>query len=129
MIYLDTSVLLAQCLAEDQKPPASLWTGSLVSSRLIEYETFVRLHALSLGDSYADAARSLLSRVAMLELAPPVLERALEPFPARVRTLDALHLASMEFLRSRRVEIELASYDQRMNDAAEATGIPLVSLD
>lgn len=129
MIYLDTSVLLAQCLAEDEKPPGSLWTGSLVSSRLIEYETFVRLHALSLGDSHGDAARSLLSRVAMLELAPPVLERALESFPVRVRTLDALHLASLQYLRSRRVEIELASYDQRMNEAAEALGVPLLSLD
>lgn len=128
MIYLDTSVLLAQCLAEDQKPPAALWTETLVSSRLIEYETAVRLHALSLEETHGDAARSLLSRIAMLELPPPVLQRALEPFPIQIRTLEALHLASIDYLRTRRVQIELASYDRRMTASAEALGIPLVSL-
>ena len=43
--------------------------------------------------------RQLVGRVALLELAPPVLSRVLEPFPVVVRTLDALHLASLEFLR------------------------------
>jgi hypothetical protein len=64
----------------------------------------------------------------MLELAPPVLARALEPFPAPVRTLDALHLASIEFLRSQRVEVALASYDQRMTAAAAQLGIALLEL-
>jgi hypothetical protein len=36
MIYLDTSVALAHILVEDRVPPASLWSESLVSSRLIE---------------------------------------------------------------------------------------------
>jgi hypothetical protein len=38
VIYLDTSVVLAQLLAEDRRPPASLWSESLVASRLVEYE-------------------------------------------------------------------------------------------
>lgn len=66
--------------------------------------------------------------VAMLELTPPVLSRALDAFPIPVRTLDALHLASCEFLRSRGQRIELASYDGRMVDAARAIGLPLVDL-
>lgn len=123
MIYLDTSVLLAQCLAEDTKPPASLWEQPLVSSRLTEYETFVRVHERGLGDSHGEHARQLLSRVSMLELTPPVLERALEPFPVPLRTMDALHLASIEFLRSRRVAVSVATYDRRMIEAAEALGI------
>jgi len=51
--------------------------------------------------------------------------RALEPFPAPVRTLDALHLASIEFLRSRRQTVELLSYDERLIAAARALRIPL----
>jgi hypothetical protein len=39
--------------------------------------------------------------VVLIELAPAVLSRPLEPFPLPVRTLDALHLASIEFLRAR----------------------------
>jgi len=128
MIYLDTSVALAQLLAEDERPPAGLWRESLVSSRLLEYELWVRLHARGLGRSHGDAALDLLSRVAFLELTPPVLERALEPFPVAVRTLDALHLASMAFLRARGVTLTLASFDGRLSDAASALGIPMYSL-
>ena len=128
MIYLDTSVALAQLLAEDARPPARLWHESLVSSRLLEYELWVRLHARGLGRSHGDAALDLLSRLAFLELTPPVLERALEPFPVAVRTLDAMHLASMAFLHARGVKLTLASYDGRLSVAASALGIPSHSL-
>ena len=37
MIYLDTSVALAQLLAEDRRPPAALWEDTLVSGRLLEW--------------------------------------------------------------------------------------------
>jgi hypothetical protein len=63
--------------------------------------------------------------VALLELGTPVLARALDPFPTAVRTLDALHLASIVFLRLRQQEIELASYDARLISAARALRIPL----
>jgi len=69
-----------------------------------------------------------LRRVAFLELAPPVLARALEPFPVAVRTLDALHLASIEFLRGLGQRPLLATYDRRLADAAIALDIPLAIL-
>ena len=128
MIYLDTSVLLAQLLAEDQSPPATLWAETLVASRLLEYETWVRLNARGLASSHGEAARALLGRVALLELVPPVLARALAPFPIAVRTLDALHLASAEFLREQRQDVSLATYDDRMAAAARALRIPLATL-
>ncbi|MBI2168789.1 MAG: PIN domain-containing protein [Actinobacteria bacterium] len=128
MIYLDTSVVLAQLLAEDRRPPAALWDERLVSSRLTEYETVVRLHGRGVWESHGEPARELLDRLSLLELAPPVLERALEPFPVPMRTLDAIHLASVEFLRSRRVKVSLATYDSRMKGAASALGIPLEPL-
>ena len=62
----------------------------------------------------------------MVELAPAVLARALEPFPAPVRTLDALHLASIDFLRTYGERPRLASYDDRMVRAARALGFELV---
>jgi hypothetical protein len=128
VIYLDTSVALAHLLAEDRVPPASFWQETLVSSRLLEYELWNRLHARGLGVSHGETARALLGRVAMLELAPTVLARALEPFPAAVRNLDALHLASLEFLRARRQNIALASYDDRLNGAARRLGVKVLPL-
>ncbi len=122
MIYLDTSVALAHLLAEDRSPPDSLWSESLVSSRLLEYELWTRINARNLANSHGEAVRALIARVAILELAQAVLTRALEPFPVPVRTMDALHLASMDFLRSKQQKVALASYDNRMVEAAQAMG-------
>ncbi len=118
MIYLDTSVALAHILSEDRTPPEWIWERPLVSSRLLEYESWTRVHSRRLTDSHGEVLRQLLGRVALLELTSPVLTRALEPFPVAVRTLDALHLASMEWLRSQKQDIELASYDERLLVAA-----------
>ena len=128
MIYLDTSVALAQLLAEDRRPPASLWNEVPVGSRLMEYEIWNRLHVRDLADSHGDTARGLIGRIAMAELSPPVLARALEAFPVPVRTLDALHLSSCEYLRSQGQSVELATYDSRMTAAAHAMGIPVFEL-
>ena len=125
MIYVDTSVLLAQLLAEDRVPAPSLWRETLVASRLAEYELFTRLHARKLAASHGEAARALISRLALVELAPPVLARALEAFPVPVRALDALHLASMHFLRGLGREISLATFDERLAVAARKLGIKL----
>ena len=128
MIYLDASVALAHLLAEDRAPPERLWRETLISSRLIEYEIWTRIHARRLTRSHADETRALLSRLALIELAPPVLARALEPFPKPVRTLDALHLASIDFLRKQGQSVTVASYDDRLIDAARALRFPLYKL-
>lgn len=127
MIYLDTSVALAHLFKEARAPAAPFWAETLVSSRLLEYELWTRLNARGFGASHGEAARTLLGRVSFLELAAPVMARVLEPFPSPVRTLDAIHLASIEFLRGRRQTIVLASYDERLNAAAKALGIPLAA--
>jgi predicted nucleic acid-binding protein len=128
VIYLDTSVALAHILAEDRIPPASLWQEPVTSSRLLEYEMWTRIHARKLARSHGDDVRALLSRVALVELAPPVLARALEPFAVPVRTLDALHLASMEFLREHGQRIELVTYDDRLLAGARSLRIPIRKL-
>lgn len=128
MIYLDTSVALAHLLAEDVAPPAALWAETLVASRLLEYELWTRVHARRLEASHGEHLRELIARLALLELAPQVLARALDPFPVPVRTLDALHLASADFLRQQGQAIRLATYDERMLSAAAALGFEVYPL-
>lgn len=125
MIYLDTSVVLAQLLVEDRKPPREIWQQPLFSSRLLEYEVWTRLHARGLGESHGEAARAIIARISFAELTRDVLGRAVEPWPVALRTLDALHLATLLFLRGERLELSLATYDVRMQGAAEKLGIPL----
>jgi predicted nucleic acid-binding protein len=128
LIYLDSSVALAQLLAERIHPPDALWDETLTSSRLLEYEVWTQINARRLALSHGDAARTLTGKIAFLEMTPTILARTLEPFPMPMRTLDALHLASAEFLRDQGQRIELASYDRRMIAAARALKIPLATL-
>ena len=128
MIYVDSSVLLAHLFAEVRRPPEQLWEGDIVSSRLLEYEVWVVLHSRFRAESHGEQARELLQGVGMVDLWPIALERALEPFPVPLRTLDALHLATLSYLFRQQRRIELATYDQRMAAAAGAMGIPVVDL-
>jgi predicted nucleic acid-binding protein len=123
LIYVDSSVALAYLLSEDQSPPESFWDEPLVASRLLQYEVWNRLHARKLASVHRRNALEILDAVYLIELAPPILAHALEPFPIPVRTLDALHLASMLHLRTIGIAIDLASYDLRLLRAAEALGI------
>lgn len=97
------------------------------ASRLLQYETWTRLNARGLTKTHGEDARQLLGMVALVELAAPVLERALEPFAVPVRTLDALHLATLLSLRGHDQTIELATCDERLEEGAAALGIPLWS--
>lgn len=123
MIYLDSSVALAYLLAEDRFPSNSLWDQPLVSSRLLECEVWNRINARGLQTSHGDAVRNLIGRVAMIEMVGPVLARALQSFPTPVRTLDAIHLAALEFIRAQKQNVQLASYDERLLAAARILGI------
>ena len=109
-------------------PPGPFWQQQLVSSRLLEFEVWNRVHAYRLAGTHANEASTLLLGVEALDMNRPILSRALEPWPAPVRTLDALHLATLEYLRRQGEMVELASYDGRMIAAAQALGIPLAAL-
>jgi len=125
LIYLDSSVALALLFDEERLPPSSLWAERLVSSRLLEYEVWTRLNAAAADDVRRGAAKALIERIGLIAMLPAHLERALQPFPVAVRTLDALHLATMESLRRNQESLALASYDRRLITAAQARGIAI----
>lgn len=58
--YLDTSVALVHVLAEDRRPPDELWERTLVSSHLLEFEMWTRIHARGLTRSHGEVVRALL---------------------------------------------------------------------
>jgi predicted nucleic acid-binding protein len=126
VIYVDSSVILAAVLAEDTHPAPAFWEGDLAGSRLAEYEVLVRLNAYGAGAEHVQYARELLARLALIELGAAVLERATQPFPSPVRTLDALHLATCAYLSSRTRPLVLATYDVRLGEAARAIGLEVL---
>jgi hypothetical protein len=132
VIYLDSTVVLSQLLAEKRQPPKTLWAEPLVSSRLLQYEVWTRIHARELTDTHSDEVARFLARLSFLEMAPAILGRAIDPFPVPVRTLDALHLASVEYAneeaQTRGQSVRLASYDNRLIAAARSLEIEIYDL-
>lgn len=126
MIYLDTSVVLARLFAEDRSPPDAFWSQTFVASRLLEFEVFNRVHFRGASASHGGDARRLVDRVNLIEMSAQALGRALLPFARPLRTLDALHLATMDFLRGQGLMPALATYDQRLAAAAVVEGFVLV---
>ncbi len=128
MIYIDSSVALARLLFEPRSPPREFWLEQLVSSQLLEYEVWNRVHAYGLSSSHANEATALLIGIELVAMDRPVLARALQPFPVAIKTLDALHLATLDFLGAQGDPVELASYDNRLIAAAQSLRIPLARL-
>lgn len=83
MIYVDSSVMLAELFAEERRVASSFWQQDLVSSRLLEYEVWNRIHVRKLAHIVGDRARLLFQYVSFYEMSPVVLARALTPFPYR----------------------------------------------
>jgi hypothetical protein len=66
------------------------------------------------------------SRWHLLRIGPEIVERAREPFPGQpIRTLDAIHLASVLAARSAVAGLELLSLDDRIRRAARGLGLQL----
>ncbi|HEX5319618.1 MAG TPA: PIN domain-containing protein [Stellaceae bacterium] len=128
MTYIDSSVALAYLFAEARAPSAQFLELRLISSRLLEYEVWTRVHARRPGEAVERSAHTLLAGVEMIEMNAGALGRALEPWPVALRTLDAVHLATALFLLDQGETVELASYDTRMTAAARAIGIGLAPL-
>lgn len=128
MIYIDSSVALAYLLAESRVASTAFWSAELVSSRLLEYEVWNRIHSRRLAPLLGNETQALMTGIELIELSQPVLTRALEPWPITIRTLDALHLATVEYLRSQGGSIELASFDTRLIAAARTVAVPIAAL-
>jgi hypothetical protein len=112
-------------LAEEHQPPDLLWTKPLLSNRLLEYEVWNRIFARGMSKIHRGEIEAMLRKIDLVELSRDRLRRALHPYPAPVRTLDGLHLATMAHVREQGEAIELASYDRRL---IAARGIPLAAL-
>jgi predicted nucleic acid-binding protein len=133
--YVDSSVLLRIILG--QPNALSEWhrIQQGVTSALTRVESLrtldrVRLRA-PLTDAEVAKRRSsilrLLESLEIVELDPVVLERAGQPMPTELGTLDAIHLSSCLLWREdRRAEIVMATHDSALAIAAQSYGLTVV---
>ena len=137
-LYAESSAVLAWLLDEPSAATVRQLLGAseiTVSSdlTLIECDR-VLLRAVALKElTEAEAAdrRAHLAVAAahwqILRIAPEIIDRARQPFPGEpIRTLDAIHLASLIVGRSAVRGLGLLSLDDRVRKAAKGLGVDTV---
>jgi predicted nucleic acid-binding protein len=135
--YVDASVLLRIAL---QQPNAlSEWRHIErgISSALITAESLRALDRLRLRTKLPDAEISkrrakILELIASLEVVgihSAVLDRAAQPMPTEIGTLDAIHLATALLWKAMmRVDLVMATHDAGLALAAQAHGLRVVGV-
>jgi len=133
--YVDASVLLRVALRQPDALPEWRKIEQGVSSALVLTESLRTLDRLRLRANLSDAEVALrrgtiLQLVASLDLVEidaVVLDRAAQPMPTVLGTLDAIHLATALLWREMsRVDIVMATHDAALGLAAQAHGLPIV---
>jgi uncharacterized protein len=128
--YLDSSVVLRITLG--QPGPFQAWDRleRAVSSELLRVEclrTIDRARLVARLDDVTVSGRrqgllELLDGIELVPLEPTILDRAADPFPTSLRTLDAIHLATALGIREQVPSMVFATHDDELGLAARAMG-------
>ena len=131
-LYVDSSALLKRYVDEADSAEANAYLRSdpaLATTRVTVVEIRRNLARLLSDRPLATARQAFtadLAAFSVVELDATTCEAAATISEVTgVRTLDALHLATLVFLRSRGLSPGLATYDQRLAAAAISEGFVL----
>jgi len=133
--YVDSSVLLRLVLRQPGalKEWSSVEEG--VTSALTQVECLRTLDRLRVVERIPDEALAsrreaifgLLATLAVVDIAGVILDRAAQPLPTALGTLDAIHLATAHLWRERTAsELTMATHDAALATAARSLGMPIV---
>lgn len=135
--YVDASVLLRFALGQPDVLPEWRQIERGVSSTLVRTESLRTLDRLRLRANLANAEvakrrATILTVIASLEvvdIGAAVLDRATQPMPTELGTLDAIHLATaLLWKEMRRVNLVMATHDEALALGAQAHGLPVVGV-
>ena len=135
-VYIDASVLLRVVLAEAGILREWRRISRPIASQLIRLEclrTVDRARLLHRLDDtrVAEQRAAVIEQLERFDLVPiewPVLERAAEPFPTALGSLDAVHLASALLVRPQVPDLHFATHDHGLGIAARAVGFKVLGL-
>jgi len=135
-VYVDSSVVLRVVLGEPR--PLREWRriDRAISSQLVRLEclrTIDRARVrLALDDAEVAAQRAaaleVLEGFDMVPIDAVVLQRASDPFPTLLGSLDAIHLASALHARAQVPQLRLATHDAELATAARAMGFTVLGM-
>ena len=127
MVYLDASALVKLVVPEPESAALRhelARDAEWVSSALARVEV---LRALRRTGATADAIRfaeELMDRMALVAVDQPILNAAASAEPVGLRSLDAVHLATVLSLAGVNAFV---GYDERLNSAVAAAGLPVLA--
>jgi len=135
-VYVDTSVLLRKLLGE--VGALRQWNSieTALSSELIAVEALrtidrARLRLRLSDDEVANRRANVIETLGgfhLAELNRTVLDRAAQPFPTTLGTLDAIHLATALLLRESEQSPVFATHDLQLGTAARSLGFRVIGL-
>ncbi len=135
--YVDASVLLRVALGQPDALPEWRQIDQGVSSALAMTECLRALDRLRLraGLSDSEVARrratilALIASLDLVEIDSVVLDRAAQPMPTELGTVDAIHLATALLWRDlTRTNLIMATHDAALALGAQAHGLYVVGV-
>jgi len=133
--YVDASVLLRVALAQPNVLPEWPDITRGVASALVVTESLRTLDRLRLRANLSDAEvaerrgimLALAGSLELVEVDPLVLERAAQPMPTELGTLDAIHLATALLWKDMtNTDLVMATHDGALALGAQAHGLRVV---
>jgi uncharacterized protein len=135
--YVDASVLLRVALRQPDALTEWRQIQQGVSSALVLTESLRTLDRLRLRANLTDAQvasrrgtiLALIGSLELVEIDAIVLERAAQPMPTELGTLDAIHLATaLLWKEMMEVNLVMATHDGALALGAEAHGLTVVGV-
>jgi hypothetical protein len=135
--YVDASVLLRVALGHPNALPEWRHIDRGVSSALVTTESLRTLDRVRLRAGLSDiemarrrsAILALIDSLEIIEIDSLVLDRAAQPMPTELGTLDAIHLASSLLWQDATGEdLTMATHDRALGVASQAHGLKVVGM-
>ena len=130
--YVDASVLLRVALRQPDALPEWRQIDQGVASALVMTECLRTLDRLRLRAKFSDAAvatrratiLALIGSLELVEIDSVVLERAAQPMPTELGTLDAIHLATaLLWIEQSEEPLLFVTHDVQLAVAARLAGL------
>jgi len=135
--YVDASILLRVVLGRPGRLKQWKSIERPVVSALVEVECLRTLDRLRIAENVPDADVAvrresiyrLLNAFEIVDVSRAILDRAAQPLPVTLGTLDAIHLATAVLWRERTGDaIVVATHDRSLGLAARAVGLTVLGL-
>jgi predicted nucleic acid-binding protein len=132
--YIDSSVVLRRLLEQSGAIPV-LRQWRLFSSQLVDVEvrrTLLRYHTEHVLSAASFARRVnewnlVRDSIDLIPISNGIMQRAAEPFPTLIKTLDAIHLATaIGWAGQTQEPVIVLTHDRPLGIAASACGFPVV---